>query len=595
LLALINFDLIPLHPLITMQFRLPENLQVELLAYDPALKKLAKDNAPKSTKAKAKFPLGQPKHLIPNDIVKQSLLDDAIVNINGNPAASRYQTFSRFTTTVEDGAKSEVYAIIYHYEQCWYAAWLPPKGKEDEYIYGYSFAFKDTAAANKMLAHKVKQLKEQCETIIHGRSTFLTYTKLLTKQDLIGSSSNSNWNIPTVCSYTEKGSNIRRGINLFEEQLKQSIPSWEDSRDVFERLMYEDNFPGMLFDYGDIHKTILDELPRSWVPSYENLQKLIVEHAKYSDYYGANLRKLNKVLHIMDTPFFRKWIQAKCDAMIATIKDPNNKRKANILGHWKTIQELFEKIRIVNEVWPECPIDYYQNHIDQLIGLSWNESRRTDTNKWLNDNMPVASFFGILSKFYAERKAEDERRGTNGSGWSHTLNTYHYRFHDWSDTINMIGNLIEKGVTVPVPKRWRISEFHDTIQAEAWKLRNPNEKLPQDLFPNPIKITLDSINWTFIQPMDTHQLAQWGQAVRNCVGSSSNYAEGVRKKKHFIVLCMVDGKPQFTVQLDVHMGMMNVKQIAGISNARLHDQDREQYTKAFSEALKQRSTELQSA
>jgi hypothetical protein len=578
-----------------MQFRLPENLQVELLAYDPALKKLAQNNAPKSTKTKSKFPFGQPNHLIPNDVVRQSLLDDAIANINGNPAAHRYQTFSRFTTTVENGAKSEVYAIIYHYEQCWYAAWLPPKGKEDEYIYGYSFAFKDTVTANKMLAHRVKQLKEQCITIFQGRSAFLSYTKLITKEDLTSTSKDCNWNMPGVCSYTDKGSNIRAAIKTFEDQLKQTVPTWEDSRDIFERLICENNFLDMVFQYGDINREIVDKLPRNWTPSYETIQKLIVNHADTTDYCGSKLKMYNKILHILSTPFFRKWIQSKCDTLIATAKDPDNKLKRNIVSHWNVICELFGKIYMINAIWPECPVDYYQNHIDQLIGLSWNESRNPLTNEWLQTHMPVASFFGILSKFYAERKAEDERRGTNGSGWSHSLNTYHYRFHDWSDTINMISTLIEKKAVVPVPKRWRISEFHDTVQAEAWKLRNPNEKLPQDLFPNPIKITLDSINWTFIQPMDTHQLAQWGQAVRNCVGSANNYAEGVRKKKHFIVLCMVDGKPQFTVQLDVDMGMMNVKQIAGISNARLHDQDREQYTKAFSEALKQRSTELQSA
>ena len=156
----------------------------------------------------------------------------------------------------------------------------------------------------------------------------------------------------------------------------------------------------------------------------------------------------------------------------------------------------------------------------------------------------------------------------------------------------MISTLLDKGHPVPVPKRWRIDEFHDTIQAEAWKVKNPNEMLPQDLFPEPIKLTHDEVSWSFFQPHDTHQLALWGQAVRNCVGSASNYAEGVRKKKHFLVLCMVGGKPMFTVQLDVNMGMMSVRQIVGTSNSRLSDVEKELYTKAFAQALKLREAQL---
>jgi hypothetical protein len=101
--------------------------------------------------------------------------------------------------------------------------------------------------------------------------------------------------------------------------------------------------------------------------------------------------------------------------------------------------------------------------------------------------------------------------------------------------------------------------------------------------------------WSFFQPHDTHQLSAWGQAVRNCVGNAKDYANGVRKKKHFIVLCMVDNKPQFTVQLKVDMGMMTVSQIVGISNQRLTDEQKDAYTQAFSKALHSRNDELESA
>ena len=52
------------------------------------------------------------------------------------------------------------------------------------------------------------------------------------------------------------------------------------------------------------------------------------------------------------------------------------------------------------------------------------------------------------------------------------------------------------------PKRWRITEWHDHLGTDL-KIRNPNIELPQKLFPKPVLVD----NYTFIQPIDTHQLA----------------------------------------------------------------------------------------
>jgi hypothetical protein len=188
-----------------------------------------------------------------------------------------------------------------------------------------------------------------------------------------------------------------------------------------------------------------------------------------------------------------------------------------------------------------------------------------------------------------------------------------------------------KNETLTPPKRWRLTEFHDYVQTEAWKVEHTNHKLPQDLFPTPIKVQVEhtekvnatstsdkmiynindnlnygrpildlinghyestTVNYTFFQPIDTHQLAAWGQAVRNCVGDASSYADGVRKKKHFIVLAMLDNKPTFTIQLEVDMGMMSVKQIVGMSNSRLTDDQKNSYTVAFKLALHERESKL---
>jgi len=58
---------------------------------------------------------------------------------------------------------------------------------------------------------------------------------------------------------------------------------------------------------------------------------------------------------------------------------------------------------------------------------------------------------------------------------------------------------------------------------------------------------------------------------------------------------MVDGKPKFTVQLKVEMGMMSVSQIVGTSNQRLTQEQKDSYTEAFGKALQLQADALKSA
>jgi hypothetical protein len=205
---------------------------------------------------------------------------------------------------------------------------------------------------------------------------------------------------------------------------------------------------------------------------------------------------------------------------------------------------------------------------------------------WICEHMPVASMFTMLRKHLEQQDLN--RYVDSDVGYSRQ------NFFELNDTFSMIIRILDAGKTLEPPKRWRITEFHDYVQAESWKIQNPKEALHQDLFPEPIRVSVGNESWSFFQPVDTHQLAMWGQAVRNCVGSASHYADDIKKRKHFIVLCMIDGKPSFTIQLVVDQGLMSVKQIAGIANQRLTDEQKDQYTDAFKVALQQRESQLQS-
>ena len=577
-----------------MQFQLPTNLQTKLIAYDPQLKALARTQTQSTTK-KSKYPLGNPVDLIPNDIITADRLQDAIDAINKEQAPGRYREFTKVTT---EGTIT--HAILYHYEQVWYAAWLPPKGKEADYIYGYTYAYKDTDTTRKALPYALRGATDDCVSKPSGRSMFVTYTQQVTKQDVIDGRDTRNCNIG-VTAYAKKSRRLHEPIKRFEAQVQMSIPQWEDSRNIFERI--KTTCIADLLTRSHNTDYWINRSKSEWLPSVDNVFNFIKQNDAYSSYniIDNGCSGYTDILRILDTPFFRKWIQNKCNESIKLFNDPGNDAKINILQPWNAIFHLCKQIKTIHNIWGDkCPLDYYQTNLNALLGVTIDSGYRTKANwPWLVQHMPVASFFTWINKFHETKEAEQAAIPVHYASHDYYKSTstglYVYDFRELEDTMSMVTTVLEdKGELVP-PKRWRITEFHDYVQAEAWKVSNVNEGLPQDLFPAPIKVQHNDQQWTFIQPIDTHQLAAWGQAVRNCVGNATNYAEGVRKKQHFIVLCMIDNKPQFTVQLKVSMGMMTVDQIAGLSNARLTEEQRESYTKVFGQALQQREEVLASA
>ena len=566
-----------------MEFFLPENLQTKLTPYDPTLKKLARATRAKSESTKSKFPLGQPYDIIPPSVIKTSLVQDAIDLLNGEPVERRVHQFNRIVGVLDE-AEIITIAILYHYESCWYAAWLPPKGQEDKYVYGYAYAYKNTASARNMVPHRLKDNIDNCTLVTYGRSEYITYQKCITKEDIIAGNIRLHWATDTSW---KKGMNIRKVIANFTESLKKTIPVWKDRNingGIFQRLK-DTSWLSIL----DIDTIVSKEVALTWKPSVDNLFKIIDESVHFpSEYRFAVYRKFAKIRHIIDKPFFRKWIQVNCDECIERFANTENTSRNHVIQPWEQSQALFDSICYINEIWPDCPIDYYQTHAEDLACLYSLGNTLACTDEWLRKNMPVASFFHMLAKFMAEEKQRppgivniDSRTGL----------TRRY-FTDWRDTTAMIGTILTADKTITAPKRWRLTEFHDHVQAEAWKIQHPNTDLPQDLFPAPVKVQAGEQTWTFLQPIDLHQLSAWGQAVRNCVGNASHYAEDIKKKKHFIVLAMVDHKPLFTIQLEVNNGMMSVKQIKGVSNKSLSDSEKDAYTEAFGTALKKRNEEL---
>jgi hypothetical protein len=209
---------------------------------------------------------------------------------------------------------------------------------------------------------------------------------------------------------------------------------------------------------------------------------------------------------------------------------------------------------------------------------------------WMQEMMPVASLFQILKRAVEEHKADptypnyartdDTNRGVTS-----------YKPLMLIDTLNALADVMKAGQIPTKPTRWRIQEWHDQIVAQSWKIKNVNLDLPQDMFPKPVHITIEDRKYCFIQPISSHQLAEWGAAARNCVGSSS-YAQKIKNKQHFILMIMLDNKPRFTAQLNLKGITLDVSQIKDISNKNLTDTQKKEIEVALSQALEQRSQEL---
>lgn len=568
-----------------MNFQLPFNLQQELLAYDPQLKALVREQQPKKTTKKSKYPLGNIPHLIPETVVRSALQQDAIDRINGELAPRRFHTFTKVVDVATPQARTVPFAIIYHFEQCWYAAWLPQRG--EDYLYGYAYAFKNTAAAAKVLPNHIWNSKDQCTEHQVGRGVqIFTYSATVTKQDIIAGADGRKWRAMGIASYYQKAGEINQAINAFEQELMATIPSWNDSCSIFDRLKCTN-----ILDALDLPSYFTDRV-KDKDKFQLNVESLIdmTSSDAYEKVNGSLTRyaTLKSIKDIITTPWIKKQLQWELDRSTEEWNNPGNQLRKSIKYGYNAFQHICNSIYFINQIWPDCPIDHYRTYYEELRHVDLGHLRRSDQIiNWLREHMPVTSMFNILRKFH---ESETNSRVSTLSDHDYPIKS----FYELNDTFSMIMRVLQDGKTLEPPKRWRMPDFHDYVQAEAWKVINKNESLHQDLFPAPVKVSMDGSEWTFIQPIDTHQLAQWGQAVRNCVGSASQYAENIKKRKHFIVLCMIDGKPTFTIQLDVSMGVMNVKQIAGVGNQRLDDTQREQYSQAFKQALQSRESELSS-
>jgi hypothetical protein len=550
-----------------MQFSLPENLKNSIVAYDLVLKKewaAQRVRKVQTGEAKPRFSLGIPIDLVPETIIPKKDLITILENINLREAAERYHSSHNF--------------VIYNYEGVWNALWIPTKEqKEEGVLYGYSVMCRNKESA--INTANLRSKMANCQIIKYKRSEFVLETQCVTKAKLLQDIESKSF----IESYTrfgyKTGGRIEKARSNFVRAFAETQDKWEHytGYNMFEKMRDVSSYRYLLF--GSEHTN--QEHDFTWTPSFDSFVKYLITRG-----YGSGQER---VFEIINKPFFKKRIdkiQSEIDELFKTATNKNL-----VTYPWDSAIRLVKNISYIVNIWPDCPIDYFQTYVEflgKLDKFSWHNLSDASIH-WLRENMPVATFFNFIKKRTDELIAENKFANSTVT------------FDLMCDTISMLNSVLRSqgnnSVEIQVLKRWRLVEFHDQLQAISWTQTTTNEVMPQDLFPNPVSVFgNDEFNatykWTFFQPKDLHQLASWGKAVRNCVGAASSYAYGVKKKKHFIVLGMVDNVPKFTIQLKVENGSMTVQQIVNVCNASLTSEEKDEYTKMFSAALEKRDQEL---
>ena len=555
-----------------MKFELPGSLKQDLIVYDNVLK----HTAPAQERRGLVKAVGKPPALFPEGILTPEQFDVAVEHINTSYAENRIYTFQKD----ED---SPYYAILHYYSGVWTAAWTMPEGSDTEYLYGYTTCVRNNKAGIKKAEYLHTLNSYTTQTV--GRSSYLVRSEIVTLDNIL--------DVETYHGFLgllegwEHGQqrNLAKAIRLFYKNALAAIPAWT----LGDREIYSSYPRRFLSRYESICKPIIFILtsfsvtagsaqsymreykinPYDWKLTADNFIH-ILENVNGIFSCDNRLSECPNIVHILKTPFFKKTIASLLTELQSLLLDYNS-QESQCLDIFRKMERLVTNISFIYSIWPSVSIDHFQTNLHALMSIDCvPHTVSKDANVWLRDNMPVESFFNCLRKFASDH--EDAGR-----------------FANWKDTYLMINRVLssDSNIELTPPRRWRMEEFHDHVQAISWKVTTKLVKLPQDLFPKPVKVSLGDTSVTFFQPIDTHQLAEWGQAVRNCVGSSSHYADNVKKKLEFIVLAMVDSKPTFTVQLRMSNGYLEVVQIVGYANSYLTQDQYRLYTEAFGQALKE--------
>lgn len=513
-----------------LNFTIPKELYSQIDDYDVQKPKVVA--APSATKPRKvnNFPkAGIPEQLVPADVLPKAQLLGAIQTLNVQQNDAYYYDYR----SVEIEHNDNKIMITKKANKYWFAIWFNTKSESPVFSHSICFrnlkSYKDYRRGAVWSEYNLKE--EDFKIVKHSKKDYLYFCKSVTKEELI----NRTFESSRVLVDTRK----EVFSNAFRSRISKYIPTW-DNYGIFEAYT-----TSMATLVGCHHRA----KDFSWTPDY--------------NYIISKLSVTPKFKEKLDTPFFRKKLNSICQNFIDQYQSKNFDRWSS-----KFEYKFIELLNFVDDLYgSEISVDYLQQMwVDLEFDTNTDAYRYSRffalndvIRNWFKENIPIKSFINMYCKDYRLM----------------------------GDTISMIIDILRKNQEIKYTGRWRAQEFHDFVMGEQWKLCNKNEKLPQDLFPSPVKVD----KMTFIQPINTHQLASWGRAARNCVGSST-YSNGILKKNHFIILGLKENEPYLTIQARLENEQLKVVQIKKTCNAGLTFAEEKEYHQAFTKALMIRAQEV---
>ena len=579
-----------------MEFQLPQNLLKQVVAYDPVLKpiyqKIEQANKPGRASSGPRLSLGVIDCLVPTDLVAAAVQLQITTDMNAADATQR---------AIIDENDKVVFAIVYHLSN-WYCWWHlkpsyllanPDVAKLHNYVYGFSTAFKNTAASldkhdttdftlgwreepKAGHAHTTHAFSDYCvrSEVKTAKSKSILKTMRVTEDMVLAGC--------TLIPLREKMNSYSRSMQWkrkitydWFDSLKNTISTWKDEP-LFDRIR----------EAGDVRKCVFGVDSVKGDKAEISFIDLLIEKSLWS---RTNLELNDKVREILNTPYFRKLANKAFDTTLAIYSDTDTEKRSAVQRPYRLFSHNTAILSSFLSIYDNATLDHCQQlwaiapHIQDIRVPAFD-----GVKTWLRENMPVASYLQIIAK-----KIEEDPDLHNERYFDFRTGAKFVSLFDLNDSIAMLDQLHKaqhhydgsQPLKLDRPSRWRITEFHDYLAAECFKISTPNEKLPQDFFPEPVRIEKDGQKWSFFQPCDVHQLGSWGKAVRNCVGSADSYRKGIKSKTHFIFLVMLDNQPRYTVQAKLRNGTLTVEQIADVCNKSLSTDQKELYSEVFAQAI----------
>ncbi len=491
----------------------------------------------KPANTKPVFPkAGIPENLVPENILPKERLTNIIATLNRD-TDSYYNHYTTLATTWE----THTIIVTKIGNRFWYAVWF---NNSKKVVFNYSLCVRNLKSLKTYkdgFYFKHFEVKEEDFTSrFHNKKEYLYLFRSVTPDDL----DNHTYYMvdPFYRTYNQPES-VTNARSTFIEKLRKFIKV--DAGSIIFHY-YNRSLATVLGNW-------VQERNFHWVPNIE--------------YYLSERMLSSKLKEAVNTPFFKKSINQDISFIVGAFAEADTReQEALIIKRNSSIRNrLFALNYLILLYEDEMTLDYLQQ-VWSGLGLDHNVSYYTsyitqESLIWFRDNVPVKSFVNMFIN------GEDQIK----------------------DTVNMVYDILRRkpDIDLKYTGRWRPAEFHDYIMSEQWKCNHKNVSLPQDLFPNPIKVD----NLTFVQPLDVHFLSKWGRAARNCVGSST-YSDGILRKNHFIILALKENQPYLTIQAKVEAENFKVVQIKKQCNTSLNYEEQEEFSNAFKKALEIRSNEL---